>query len=162
MISALALISLILIACLTFYNEPSISTFQECANAGYPVAESYPRQCRANGQTFVEEINEGNKQYVSRDLEQCKLILFQCVEGRVPFSDESGCGCKLDDTPVVCTPESRRIEACTAIYAPVCGWFDPNQVQCIRYPCAQTYGNSCEACADEKVQTWIQGECPDL
>ena len=34
-----------------------IRNFEECAAAGYPVMESYPRQCRVpGGPTFVEEI----------------------------------------------------------------------------------------------------------
>jgi len=33
-----------------------VSTFSECVVAGNPVMESYPRQCRHNNQTFVEEI----------------------------------------------------------------------------------------------------------
>jgi hypothetical protein len=39
----------------------AITTFEECAAAGYPVMESYPRQCRTPGppgQTFVEVIDE--------------------------------------------------------------------------------------------------------
>ncbi len=37
--------------------EPVISNFEECAAAGNPVMESYPRQCRgADGRLFVEEI----------------------------------------------------------------------------------------------------------
>ena len=33
------------------------SDFEECANAGNPVMESYPRQCRAkDGRTFVEDV----------------------------------------------------------------------------------------------------------
>jgi hypothetical protein len=33
------------------------STFQECLEAGYPILESYPRQCQTpEGQTFVEDI----------------------------------------------------------------------------------------------------------
>jgi hypothetical protein len=41
--------------------QVKIDTFEACANAGNPVMESYPRQCSANGQTFVEKIksNEG-------------------------------------------------------------------------------------------------------
>lgn len=34
-------------------STSSISNFQECKDAGYPIAESYPEQCSANGQTFV-------------------------------------------------------------------------------------------------------------
>ena len=35
--------------------SPRITNFEECVAAGSPVMESYPRQCRANRQTFVEE-----------------------------------------------------------------------------------------------------------
>jgi len=35
-----------------------INSFQECVEAGFPVAESDPRQCTANGQTFTEEDEE--------------------------------------------------------------------------------------------------------
>src|SRR6185295_16627757 len=35
-----------------------VTSFEECVKAGYPVMESYPRQCRApDGKTFVEQIN---------------------------------------------------------------------------------------------------------
>lgn len=38
-------------------NLPPISSFEECLNAGYPVLESYPRQCKTpDGLSFVEEI----------------------------------------------------------------------------------------------------------
>ena len=33
-----------------------ITNFEECATTGNPIMESYPRQCRAQGQTFVEQI----------------------------------------------------------------------------------------------------------
>ena len=33
-----------------------VTNFEECAAAGNPVAESYPRQCRANGQNFIENV----------------------------------------------------------------------------------------------------------
>ncbi|TAL48149.1 hypothetical protein EPN87_01205 [archaeon] len=51
-------------------------------------------------------------------------------------------------------------QICTAQYNPVCGWFDPAKIQCIRYPCAQTFSNSCFACSDDKVKYYTQGECP--
>ncbi len=35
-----------------------INSFEEGVAAGNPAMESYPRQCSANGQTFVEEIEE--------------------------------------------------------------------------------------------------------
>ncbi len=40
-------------------QEKKITNFQECLDAGYPVMESYPRQCiTIDGQTFIEEICE--------------------------------------------------------------------------------------------------------
>ena len=43
-------------------NGAVITSFEECAGAGNPVMESYPRQCRAGGSTFVEDIgNEFEK-----------------------------------------------------------------------------------------------------
>ncbi len=36
-----------------------VGNFMECTEAGYPVMESYPRQCKApNGQIFFETIIE--------------------------------------------------------------------------------------------------------
>lgn len=39
-------------------NWVVIRSFQECMDAGYPIMESYPRQCNDGNQTFVEEIWE--------------------------------------------------------------------------------------------------------
>jgi hypothetical protein len=36
-------------------KQPAITNFEECKTAGYPVAESYPEQCHANGQLYVNE-----------------------------------------------------------------------------------------------------------
>lgn len=55
-------------------------------------------------------------------------------------------------------PEQRN-EVCTEQYDPVCGWFG-QKVQCIKYPCAQTYSNSCFACADNTVSYWTPSACP--
>jgi flagellar basal body-associated protein FliL len=35
-----------------------VSSFEECAAAGNPIMESYPRRCRADGQVFVEQIQD--------------------------------------------------------------------------------------------------------
>jgi len=40
-------------------SSSTVTNFTECAAAGNPIMESYPRQCSANGQTFTEVI-EGN------------------------------------------------------------------------------------------------------
>lgn len=60
---------------------------------------------------------------------------------------------------VYCKPEQRRADACITLYKPVCGNVN---VQCIKEPCPplkQTYGNSCEACSNELVDFYTEGEC---
>lgn len=63
---------IVLVGLLVFWNyqgteKPTISNFNECLEAGYPVMESYPRQCRTpDDQIFVEDI--GN------ELEKLDLI----------------------------------------------------------------------------------------
>ncbi len=48
--------------CLRTWEEPCpgmVSSFAECEALGYPVMESYPRQCRTpEGETFTEDIDE--------------------------------------------------------------------------------------------------------
>ncbi|HLD71800.1 MAG TPA: Gmad2 immunoglobulin-like domain-containing protein, partial [Candidatus Peribacteraceae bacterium] len=42
-----------------FMTVQAIDSFEECAAAGYPIMESYPRQCRVpGGQTYTEVIDE--------------------------------------------------------------------------------------------------------
>lgn len=48
----MVLIGILLVGC------KEITNFEECIAAGNPIMESYPRQCSANGQTFVEVIEE--------------------------------------------------------------------------------------------------------
>ncbi|MFA5853629.1 MAG: hypothetical protein WC866_00945 [Patescibacteria group bacterium] len=38
-------------------SKKQIESFEDCAAAGNPVMESYPRQCRADGKTFVEKVS---------------------------------------------------------------------------------------------------------
>ena len=59
-----------------------------------------------------------------------------------------------------CTPKQKNAQVCSEIYAPVCGWFDSSRIQCIKYPCASTYSNSCFACQNLDVSYWTKGECP--
>ena len=59
-----------------------------------------------------------------------------------------------------CPSESKNVEVCIQIYQPVCGWFNPDKIQCIKYPCAEIYSNSCHACSDNKVSYYTEGKCP--
>lgn len=53
-----------------------------------------------------------------------------------------------------------RGEFCTEEYNPVCGWYNPKQIQCIKYPCAQKYSNGCFACLDKNIEYYTKGQCP--
>jgi len=90
--------------------------------------------------------------------------------GRCLSNSDGKCGWEVIGCPTenqnesmkqnYCTPQQRQGDMCIELYQPVCGWFDPAEIQCIRHPCAQTYSNSCFACHDEKVLYWTEGECP--
>jgi len=111
------------------------------------------------------------KRYISMDPDKCTLIKFMCEKNRVPFFDNDGCGCeyRFPENSVSMPPVPGKLqaidcteprpEACTMEYMPVCGWYSQD-IQCIRYPCADTYGNKCAACADGKVAYYTDGECP--
>lgn len=216
--------------------EREITNFEECATAGYPVQESYPRRCTAHGETFVEDIpNADNVEnyFVEALREKAIARVGMPIEGFTPelyitafpalqdvdfnnveainglwkfednelvFIHDSGgyitsadgtltdegaktllknLEARLDreiksppDVDIlidsllseaeqhVCSPESKNTDFCTTIYKPVCGWLDPKKIQCIRYPCAQTFSNSCFACMNDEVVSWTEGECP--
>jgi DNA-directed RNA polymerase beta subunit len=58
--------------------------------------------------------------------------------------------------------DPRRM-ACTKEYRPVCATKDTG-VRCVKAPCANTtekvtYSNSCMACADKKVYSYVVGAC---
>lgn len=123
------------------------------------------------GLSFIfvwQNMQEGVKNYMSYDREACLRIKFACAPGYEYFADEKGCGCKVhgpemmpeeNKSEVICTPESREGEVCPTIHQPVCGWFNQS-IQCIRYPCAVTFGNSCEACHSHEIAYYTNGECP--
>lgn len=55
-VALLLLVFLIVYPLLTREEAPVITSFQECMDAGYPIMESYPRQCNVGGNNFVEDI----------------------------------------------------------------------------------------------------------
>ncbi|MFA6088677.1 MAG: DUF333 domain-containing protein [Candidatus Woesearchaeota archaeon] len=61
---------------------------------------------------------------------------------------------------IYCKSEQRNAQVCTLEYRPVCGWFN-NNIKCIKYPCAITADNPCNACSNENVEYWTDGECPN-
>ncbi len=92
------------------------------------------------------------KEYKSTDPQMCMRMKFTC-DGDEYFGDETGCGC-------VRAHQDATVTTCAADYDPVCGWSDPAKIQCIAYPCAQTYSNLCQASLDMNVGSTTAGECP--
>jgi len=111
-----------------------------------------------------KEENRSDRNYVGYSEEECSRIQVLCTPDRQYFSDETGCGCELkqpaQEERFNCTEESRNADFCIEIYQPVCGWNDPEKIQCIKFPCATTFSNSCFACMDENVLYYTEGECP--
>lgn len=56
-------------------EAPAITSFQECLDAGNPIMESYPRQCNADGNNFVEEIES------SEEVVLCTMDAKICPDG---------------------------------------------------------------------------------
>jgi len=73
----------------------------------------------------------------------------------------SACTQSQEPTPnkTYCSTESISGDVCSEVAEPVCGWYNEN-INCIVYPCAQTYNNSCFACKDSQVVYWTDGSCP--
>jgi hypothetical protein len=71
--------------------------------------------------------------------------------------------CEFSNCPttneIYCEQEQRNIKACIEIYQPVCGWDNPEKINCFTFPCATTYSNSCFACQNPNVEYYTQGEC---
>jgi hypothetical protein len=60
-----------------------------------------------------------------------------------------------------CDPRSEGDGMCIELYAPVCAQV---QVECITTPCdpvPQTFSNSCFACANDRVISYVEGVCEE-
>ena len=122
--------------------------------------------CNINSKNKNCNYENDTKKYIGKSQDECSRIRFVCEPSRQYFEDECGCGCELKEgkneiAENYCTPEQKKADVCIELYKPVCGWFDSKQIQCIKYPCAATYSNSCFACANEKILYWTEGECPE-
>ena len=62
------LVVLILAVYFSGYTSEKVIDFEGCANAGNPIMESYPRQCRHNDITYVEDIGSEIEIYFRNEL----------------------------------------------------------------------------------------------
>ncbi len=120
-----------------------VTSFEECEAAGYPVMESYPRQCQANGEVFTEELDQQVLDCEEEHLTYCPS-LGECVDVRTTHCEEY-------------SQWLREPVACTLEWAPVCGELQvprADGVDTIR----MTFGNNCAAQA-AGAENIVQGEC---
>lgn len=133
-------------------------------SAGYTWCEAKQKCLRTWEEPCEEEIEEPEKRYLHTNLQLCKYAEIICEEGETPFFAQDGCGCVVGDPEpdkYFCLETSNEDYACTQEYDPVCGWFDSTKVECVDYPCAEDFSNSCEACRNSNVKYWTEGVCPE-
>ena len=175
----LGIVILIAVIWVFFLNGDSseIINFEECIAAGNPAMESYPRQCRdpVSDRTFVEEIEDWKldginlMQHESEGYYGC----FGCSEAGaepalcvdpimemklVEETSERYCGSDFEVVEI-CSEESRGADVCVLIHQPVCA---DVRVECVTTPCdpvKETYSNSCFACQNDRVDSYVVGEC---
>jgi hypothetical protein len=108
--------------------------------------------------------------YLNNESNQIKIDSFEaCAAAGFPVMESHPRQCRDGEgnlfveeieERIFCTEDQRGVGACITLYDPVCGWNDPEKIQCITFPCASTYSNSCFACQDENVLYYTKGECP--
>ena len=182
-IVVIILIVFIYLIIVSFYKElnknEEINSFEECASAGFVVGESYPRQCwTPNGKHFVEEITwENDGIFLMQNSETGEYACFGCstnaevnlcidpapIMEPVEETPERYCNDDfkiIEEEKIFCSNDSRNAEVCITLYDPVCGWNNPDKINCIKFPCASTYSNSCNACKNPDVLYFTKGKCP--
>jgi len=113
---------------------PVIANFEECAAAGNPIMESYPRQCRTeDGRLFVEEISDAPISNDGLGLQANGCAVAGCSGQLCVSADEAG--------TIVTTCEYRAEYSCykEASCEPQangqCGWTPTAELkQCLANP----------------------------
>lgn len=82
-VALLILVAMLVYPLLTREKAPVIGSFQECMDAGYPIMESYPRQCNADGNNFVEDIDPIQEPWQEDEEEAvfCTMDAKACPDG---------------------------------------------------------------------------------
>jgi hypothetical protein len=106
-------------------NMPVVQNFQECVDAGYPVMETYPEQCRTpDGRTFVnpDQVapntpdaggpSTGSTNSPQTGAEEpvfCTADAYQCPDGSWVGRMGPNCEfvCPATQNPVACTLEAK-------------------------------------------------------
>jgi hypothetical protein len=121
---------------------PVISNFQECAAAGNPVMESYPRQCATkDGRTFIEDVAPVESATSTQPTAEC--VTAGC-SGQL-------CVAAADASTIVTTCEFKAEYACYANATcekqsdGKCGWTQTTELKsCLANPPAIQSGGNLE------------------
>ncbi len=69
-------------------KQPQINSFDDCINAGFPILESYPRQCKTpDGKTFVEKLTT------------CPSDIKECPDSIITVRRNPSNNCEFDPCP---------------------------------------------------------------
>jgi putative hemolysin len=109
---------------------------------------TYGNKCSACGSKNIDSYKPGEcpaKNYITRDLEKCKVIRYLCVKGKAAFSDEFGCGCEPEKAVPASTCGNGVCDPGEATQCPECYYSTP---PCLA-PC--TAGSCPDDCIDNVV-----------
>ncbi len=111
------------------------------------------------GYFYFGQGDDGMDEGVSSENVACTEEAKVCADGSVVVRGGRDCEFAACPSVGVCEEESRNVEECVEIYQPVCASVD---VECFAAPCEgvlETYSNSCFACQNERVGSFVSGEC---
>ena len=147
--------------CLRVWEEPctstsAIDTFEECVAAGYPVMESYPRQCRVTGGPTFTEVIGG------------QMTGALCTAARGHWNECSS-RCQLDNAgkpAVACPMMCEALCECGGIAGFGCpaGWtcHTPTGIADALGYCVAETGSSANLTADQALALAKGGDCASV
>ena len=138
-------------------GAPRTGFHPPCTNTS---REGGPQECKPllfTGEHYHDPPNQPDSSAMLRLLAFCLVAATGITACAIPPLAPA----KDTTTLIHCT--NPRPQICTMDYAPVCALRDAG-AGCTATPCPSgewtQYPNACSACADQRVQGYVKGECP--